>query len=110
MLTIHGLKTCDECRALRKRLKEAGIAHQFVDVREQVPSALELDAWAAAVGWERLLNRQSTTWRQLAPDRRAAESPDALRNLVQEFPTLLKRPLVVHAGRATIGLPAGLID
>lgn len=109
MLTIHGLKTCDECRLLRKRLREAGIGHDFVDVREQLPTPAELADWGAQLGWERLLNRQSTTWRQLTEAQRAARSTEQSIALVQEFPALLKRPLVVVDGRASIGLPAGIL-
>lgn len=109
MLTLYGLETCDECRKVLRLLRARGLEHRFVDVRAQVPAAAELADWGAQLGWEILLNRKSTTWRQLDDARRALQSTEQSIALVQEFPTLLKRPLVVIDGRASIGLPAGIV-
>lgn len=109
MLTIHGLDNCDACRKLRKQLVARGLEHRFVDVRAQVPAAAELTEWGAQLGWDTLLNRKSTSWRQLDEARRALQSTEQVIALVQEFPSLLKRPLVVIDGRASIGLPAGIV-
>ena len=41
---------------------------------------------------DKLINRRSTTWRQLAEAQKQAEG-DALIELFLEFPTLIKRPV-----------------
>ena len=60
---------------------------------------------SAAVGWEKLVNRQGTTWRKLdstvQADLRDAASARAL---MLEQPSVIKRPVVQwHAGHVTVG-------
>ena len=63
MITIHGLKKCDTCRAALNWLQSEGLAHQFSDVRKDGVSEADMKAWVASLGWEALLNRRGTTWR-----------------------------------------------
>ena len=55
-------------------------------------------------GWEKLINKSSTTWRQL-PDARKSPGSDAeWKLLLREHPALLKRPLLEMAdGRVQQG-------
>jgi Spx/MgsR family transcriptional regulator len=93
-MIVYGLKTCDTCRKARKALDEKGVAYAFRDVRETPPTRKEIRSWAAAVGWERLLNTSSTTWRAL-PDAAKADIGEAQTiALMQEHPTLIKRPII----------------
>ena len=98
MTTIYGLKNCDTCRKALNWLRRFGIEHVFVDYREQRQSPETLVAWQAAVGgWEVLVNKSSTTWRQL-PDARKSPGSDAeWKLLLKEYPQLIRRPLVVLA-------------
>jgi arsenate reductase-like glutaredoxin family protein len=63
---VYGLDTCDTCRKARNWLKRAGIEHDFVDYREHRVDPVTLKAWSKAVGgWDKLINKASTTWRNL---------------------------------------------
>lgn len=84
-MEIMGLKTCDTCRKARKALPEAG----FRDVRDAPLDAQELNA-ALEVFGDKLVNRASTTWRGLSEAERARPALE----LLQTYPTLMKRPLV----------------
>ena len=44
----HGLANCDTCRKARKWLERFGVAHAFVDYRDQPQSPETLVDWAAA--------------------------------------------------------------
>ena len=68
MLSIWGLKTCDTCKKARKWLEEKGIEHSYQDVRADGVSSERLRSWSDKVGWEKLVNKSSTTWRGLADD------------------------------------------
>ena len=71
MTTVYGLDACDTCRKSRNWLKRFDIAHAFVDYRDQRVPAETLKAWAAQLGgWDKLINRASTTWRQLPEARK----------------------------------------
>ena len=64
-----------------------------------------LDAWLAAVGWQRLLNRRGTTWRKLDEATRAGvvDAPSARAVMLAE-PSVIKRPVVEWAsGSVTVG-------
>ncbi len=96
MTTLHGLKNCDTCRKARKWLERAGIEHAFVDVRESLPAPETFVAWKEAVGgWDMLVNRASTTWRQLPENRKSPGSDAEWKLLLREHPALVKRPLLV---------------
>jgi arsenate reductase-like glutaredoxin family protein len=59
-----------------------------------VPEA-ELDQWLRKPGWEALVNRRGTTWRQLDEAQRAgADSAAGALALLQAQPSLIKRPVV----------------
>ena len=96
--TLHGLKNCDTCRKARKWLDRFGIAHAFVDYREEKPSPETLVEWAGKLGgFEAMVNRSSTTWRELPAHRKAAGSDAEWKLLLREYPQLIRRPVVVMA-------------
>lgn len=93
--TLHGLANCDTCRKARNWLKRFGIAHEFVDYREQRPSPETLMEWKDKLGgWDAMVNRSSTTWRALPPARKAAASDAEWKLLLREHPQLIRRPVV----------------
>jgi len=97
-MKLYGLKNCDTCRAALKSLGERGIEVEFVDLRAEGVSRSILPRFYAAFGDE-LLNRRSTTWRNLGVDRR---SVDPL-TLMVEHPVLMRRPLIDLAGQLHLG-------
>lgn len=101
MLTLYGLKTCDTCRKARKALSEAGVAHDFVDIRADAPLADLVPGWLGAVGADTLINKKSTTWRGLSEAEKAkANDQEAAAALLVAHPTLVKRPVIVTADGA----------
>ena len=95
-ITLYGLPTCDTCRKARNLLDRFGVAHTFVDYRANpVPSAT-LKTWAHQLGgWEKLVNKSSTTWRNLLPQRKDPQSDPEWTLLLKEYPALIRRPVVV---------------
>ena len=57
---------------------------------------------AESVG-ERLINRRSTTYKQLDEAQRDALSGDAAAELLREHPTLIKRPVLVWQDTISVG-------
>ena len=94
--TLHGLKNCDTCKKARKWLDRFGVEHAFVDYRDEKPSPETLVEWAGKLGGlEAMVNKSSTTWRQLPDNRKAAGSDAEWKLLLREYPQLIRRPLVV---------------
>lgn len=101
---IYGLKNCDSCRKACKWLDAHDIAHHFVDYRDEPLAATTLKFWAAAVdGWDQLINRRSTTWRQLSEAERDTKGAVAWLKLVAKHPTLIKRPVLADGKMIQVG-------
>lgn len=94
MLTVYGIKQCDTVRKTLKWLDQQGIEHQFHDFRTDGLQAGLLQEWLASEFSDKLVNRRSTTWRQLSEEQRQSEG-EALLELLLEYPTLIKRPVIV---------------
>jgi len=102
---VYGLDNCDTCRKARNWLKRAGVEHAFVDYREQRIEPATLKAWAQQVGgWDKLVNKASTTWRNLPQMRKTPGSDPEWTLLVKEHPAIVKRPvLVMPDGSVSLG-------
>lgn len=94
--TIFGLKRCSTCVKAKKFLEAQGHQVEMVDVREQVPSAEQLSQWADALGWDKLINKASQTWRQLDDAVKELGSDEERIALIQTNPSVMKRPLLVY--------------
>ena len=94
MLVVYGIKSCDTCRRATKYLAEHEIEHRFHDVRDDGLDLRTLERWAERIGWEKLLNKRSLTWRKLPEvDRNDMDRDKALAAMI-ERPTLIKRPVL----------------
>ena len=115
-LEVYGLSKCDTCSKARKWLDRHGVDYCFIDYRDEPATPTMLKAWAEAVGgFDGLVNRSSTTWRNLAPTRKAPGSAAEWSLLIREYPALVKRPVLVMAdGKVQLGfndkLYGGLIS
>ncbi len=105
---LYGLPNCDTCRKARKWLDQAGIEYHFVDYRSEPVPAARLKAWARELGgWEKLVNKSSTSWRQLDAEQKGANGDAQWTQLIAAHPTLVKRPvLVLHDGSVSVGFSA----
>jgi arsenate reductase len=107
--TLYGIPNCDTVRKARAWLHEH--AHdnphlaQFHDFKKLGVPADRLDAWTAALGWERMLNRNGTTWRKLGEGARAAVvDARSAKALMRSQPSVIKRPVVEWGdGTITVG-------
>jgi Spx/MgsR family transcriptional regulator len=103
--TLYGLPNCDTCKKARNWLKRFDVAHEFVDYRANPMPAATLKSWAEQLGgWEKLINKASTTWRTLLPQRKSPGSDPEWTLLLKEYPALIRRPVVVQAdGSVSVG-------
>jgi arsenate reductase len=108
MTTLYGIPQCDTVKRAREWLAAHGVACQFHDLKKSGVPADRLAAWVAAAGWERVLNRKGTTWRQLTEAGKASVVDAAsAQALMREQASLIKRPVVEWSdGRITVGFDA----
>jgi arsenate reductase (glutaredoxin) len=99
--TLYGIPNCDTVKRARAWLGEHGLEHRFHDFKGHGVPEPRLDAWLAALGWEALVNRRGTTWRQLDERLRAGVTDAAsARAVMLAHPSVIKRPVVEWPGGA----------
>jgi Spx/MgsR family transcriptional regulator len=102
---LHGIPNCDTVKRARAWLADQGVACEFVDFKKAGVTAADLQRWSDAVGWDKLLNRQGTTWRKLdGADQAGAQDRSGALRLMQQQVSVIKRPVVDWPdGTTTVG-------
>ncbi|MEM9939920.1 MAG: ArsC/Spx/MgsR family protein [Pseudomonadota bacterium] len=98
-MTLYGLKNCDTCKKAIKAIEASGQNVDFVDIRVDADLSDKVPTWLNAAGAETLVNKRSTTWRNLSDAEREGE-PDSL--LIAN-PTLIKRPVIETESDTHVG-------
>ena len=104
--TLFGIPNCDTVRKARKWLDDQGLTHEFVDLRADTPSVTKINEWLLAVVSERLINRRSTTFKQLSEGEKAALEGGDTVSVLQAQPTLIKRPVLEWDDKVSVGFKA----
>ena len=105
--TLHGISNCDTVKKARAWLDGCGVAYRFHDFRKLGVPENDLRRWNAAVGWERLVNRQGTTWRRLDETaREAVVDAASAAVLMQAQPSLIRRPVLTVGDEIVVGFDA----
>ena len=101
--TLYGIPNCDTVKRARMWLDAHGVAYEFHDYKKSGVPAANLDRWMKDVGWEKLLNRGGTTFKKLPPEVKETVDARAARKLMLDQPSMIKRPIVEHAGGLLVG-------
>lgn len=110
MLTVYGIKSCDTCRKARKYFAEHDIEFRFHDVRDDGLDIQMLERWSERIEWQKLLNRQSLTWRKIPEVDRGAMTRDRAFALMLDQPTLIKRPVLESPQFMAVGFSEKRFD
>jgi len=102
-LTLYGLKNCDTCKKALTALEGAGHDVAFVDIRSGADLADRVPVWLEAVGSDKLVNRRSTTWRQLSDTEKESAEDEEYAALLIAHPTLIKRPVIERDAQVFVG-------
>lgn len=99
---IFGIKNCDTMKKTFAWFNNRSISFDFFDYKKQgTPPVLK--KWVDQLGWETLVNMRGTTWRNLTPDERENINADKALKLMQQYPSLIRRPIVCHADKLVVG-------
>jgi Spx/MgsR family transcriptional regulator len=107
MIGFYGIPNCDTVKKARTWLEANGIEYAFHDYKKAGADPARLAAWSDVVGWEALLNRRGTTFRGLSEADKADIDRDKALRLMAASPSLIKRPVVEHAGGVLVGFDPG---
>ncbi|MDA7746120.1 ArsC family reductase [Psychromonas sp.] len=100
---MYGIPNCDTIKKAKKWLDDNNIPFSFHDYRKDGLDAELVEQLFLTSNWEELLNKRSTSYRSLTDQQKETLSENTISELFVEFPTLIKRPLVIHQGVAIVG-------
>jgi arsenate reductase len=102
--TLYGIPNCDTVKKARSWLAANGQQFDFHDFKKQGLERATVAAWLDQLAWDVLVNRKGTTWRGLPDERKAAVlDKDSALELMLEFPSVVKRPVLAGAGGLNVG-------
>lgn len=104
-MIVYGIKNCNTVKTALDWLKNHKIEFEFHDYKSKGITEAKLKEWSKQIGWESLVNKRGTTWRQLdeALQRKITNEAAAIA-LMKEKTSVIKRPLIEKEGKLlTIG-------
>ena len=100
---LYGIRNCDTVKKAQKWLLQNNIPYTFHDYRKDGLDKALITTFIEKLSWTELLNKRSTSYRQLSEQQKATLSSDTVVDLFIEYPTLVKRPLLVHKSIYQLG-------
>jgi Spx/MgsR family transcriptional regulator len=102
-ITLYGIPNCDTVKKARAWLDGSGIAYTFHDYKKAGADPAKLQAWIAAVGWEKVINRAGPTFRKLPDADKSGLDADKAVAVMVANTSCIKRPVVEHPGGLLVG-------
>ena len=109
-ITLYGLSPnkCDTMKKARKWLDDNGHAVDFIDYKKDGLSPELLNEFVQALGWEALVNKRGTTYRKLDDNVKDSMDEASAIKVMQDNPSIIKRPLLVKDGEYLLGFKADI--
>ncbi len=102
-MIIYGISNCDTVKKAKNWLDSHNIDYQFHDFRKDGINKDIIDVWLNTVAWGKILNKRSTSWRNLDASTQQAINATNVVDLLIENPTLIKRPVMDVNDIITVG-------
>jgi len=103
MITLYGIKNCDTVKKARDWLAKNNIEYRFHDFRADGLDKSQVTSWIAEIGLENLVNKRSTTWKELDEKIKENFNEKNAEAVIVENPTLIKRPLLDTSKQKHVG-------
>jgi Spx/MgsR family transcriptional regulator len=94
-ITLYGINNCDTVKKAQKWLTANSINYVFFDFKKQPLTHELLTQFVELNDWSTLLNKRSTTFRNLSDEIKNNLTDEIAFEQVLAQPTLLKRPLLL---------------
>jgi arsenate reductase (glutaredoxin) len=94
-MKVYGITNCNTVKKALDWLKANHVAYEFHDFKKLGISADKLAQWSGKVGYEKLMNKQGLTWKQLDPAvKDSITGEQAAFELLQQKTSIIKRPVI----------------
>ena len=105
-MILYGIKNCDTVKKAQRWCEANNVDFTFHDFRVAGLDEATIQGWLSAVSWEDLLNKRSTSWRQLEDAQKENLDQAAAIALMLANPTLIKRPVLCDDAGCMVGFNA----
>jgi len=94
-MKVYGIKNCNTVKKALDWLNANKVAYEFHDFKKLGISEEKLEEWDTKAGYEKFMNKQGLTWKQLDPAIKETikTKADAL-YLLQQKTSMIKRPVI----------------
>jgi len=93
MLTVYGIPNCDTVKKARDWLDAKGKEYRFHNYKTDGISAELLARWCQELGWEKVLNWKSSTFKALPDSDKHNINEEDAKALMMDQPSMIKRPI-----------------
>jgi arsenate reductase (glutaredoxin) len=102
-MIVYGIKNCNTVKSAIEWLNKNKIEFEFHDYKKSGITAAKLNEWCNQVGWESLVNKRGTTWRQLeeADQKKVVNEKTAIALMIEKT-SVIKRPLIEKNGKVVL--------
>src|SRR5213593_3114176 len=102
-MIVYGIKNCNTVKSAIDWLNKNKVKFEFHDYKKSGINEAKLKEWCKQVGWESLVNKRGTTWRQLdeAVQKKVVNEKSAI-TLMIEKTSVIKRPLIEENGKVLL--------
>ena len=102
-MKMYGIPNCNTIKKAKNALTAKGIDFEFHNYKKDGMDKQTLQNWVKQVGWEVLLNRRGTTFRQLSDTDKANIDESKAIALMLAHPSMIKRPVLDTGEKIIVG-------
>lgn len=103
---LYGIPNCDTIKKAKKWLDENTIQFTFHNFRKDGITRELVEQFCQQLGWEKVLNKRGTTYRQLSDEEKESINDTTVIDLLVEYPAMIKRPVLDTDGTMHLGFNA----
>ena len=110
MNTLYGIKNCITVRKALSFLEQHQIPYQFHDYKKQGIDEAQLLRWLKEFGFDKVINKNGTTWRNLSEEEKnkVLQNETGTLEMAKHYPSIIKRPILVSPKKILIGFNEAL--
>ncbi|MCW8334280.1 ArsC family reductase [Vibrio sp. SCSIO 43135] len=105
-ITMYGIPNCDTIKKAKKWLEAESVSYEFHDYRKQGIDTDMVTQFCQQLGWENVLNKRGTTYRQLTQEQKDSLNEQNAIALLVEQPAMIKRPILLVNNQYHLGFKA----
>jgi len=108
-MKVYGITNCNTVKKALDWLKANNVAYEFHDFKKVGVSAEKLQEWDAKAGYEKFMNKQGLTYKQLDPAiKESIKTKEDALQLLQQKTSMIKRPVIEKDGLLFFGFDDGV--